>query len=69
MGAGLFGHGVRGVVVAVDGQLQPVASQMMTGRFTQVGEVVGGVLFPVCDRAGGITGADFTIYGGLVPAW
>jgi NAD(P)-dependent dehydrogenase (short-subunit alcohol dehydrogenase family) len=48
--------------------LQPVASEMVTGRFTQAGEVVGVVLFPASDRAGSITGADFTIDGGLGPS-
>ena len=41
------------------------ASQMVTGRFTQPTEVADLVLF----LAGHITGADFTIDGGLVPTW
>ena len=45
------------------------ASQMVTGRFTQPGEVANVVLFLASDRAGNITGADFTIDGGLVPTW
>jgi NAD(P)-dependent dehydrogenase (short-subunit alcohol dehydrogenase family) len=42
---------------------------MVTGRFTQPAEVAGLVLFLAGHRAGNITGADFTIDGGLVPAW
>ena len=53
----------------MDDQLQPVASQMVNGRFTQPGEVADVVLFPASDRVGSITGADLTIDGGLVPTW
>ena len=45
------------------------ASQMVTGRFTQPTEVADLVLFLAGHRAGNITGADFTIDGGLVPTW
>ena len=45
------------------------ASQMVTGRFTQPSEVSDLVLFLADSRAGNITGADFTIDGGLVPTW
>ena len=45
------------------------AGQMVTGRFTQPGEVADVVLFLASDRAGNITGAEFTIDGGLVPTW
>ena len=45
------------------------ASQMVTGRFTQAAEVADIVLFLASDRAANITGADFTIDGGLVPTW
>jgi NAD(P)-dependent dehydrogenase (short-subunit alcohol dehydrogenase family) len=45
------------------------AGQMVTGRFTEPGEVANVVLFLASDRAGNITGADFTIDGGLVPTW
>jgi NAD(P)-dependent dehydrogenase (short-subunit alcohol dehydrogenase family) len=45
------------------------ASQMVTGRFTEPGEVADVVLFLASDRARNITGADFTIDGGLVPTW
>ena len=44
-----------------------IASQMVTGRFTEPGEVADVVLFLASDRAGNITGADFTIDGGLIP--
>ena len=43
------------------------ASQMVTGRFTQPGEVAGLVLFLASDRAANVTGADFAIDGGLIP--
>jgi NAD(P)-dependent dehydrogenase (short-subunit alcohol dehydrogenase family) len=45
------------------------AGQMVTGRFTEPGEVADVVLFLASDRAGNITGAEFTIDGGLVPTW
>jgi NAD(P)-dependent dehydrogenase (short-subunit alcohol dehydrogenase family) len=45
------------------------ASQMVTGRFTQPAEVADVVVFLASDRAANITGADFTIDGGLVPTW
>ncbi|MBV9383044.1 MAG: SDR family oxidoreductase [Streptosporangiaceae bacterium] len=45
------------------------AGQMVTGRFTQPSEVADLVLFLASSRAGNITGADFTIDGGLVPTW
>jgi NAD(P)-dependent dehydrogenase (short-subunit alcohol dehydrogenase family) len=45
------------------------ASQMVTGRFTQPSEIADLVLFLSSRSAGNITGADFTIDGGLVPTW
>lgn len=45
------------------------ASQMVTGRFTQPSEIADLVLFLASSSASNITGADFTIDGGLVPTW
>jgi NAD(P)-dependent dehydrogenase (short-subunit alcohol dehydrogenase family) len=45
------------------------ASQMVTGRFTEPGEVADLVLFLASSRAANITGSEFTIDGGLVPTW
>jgi NAD(P)-dependent dehydrogenase (short-subunit alcohol dehydrogenase family) len=45
------------------------AGQMVTGRFTEPREVADVVLFLASDRADNITGAEFTIDGGLVPTW
>jgi NAD(P)-dependent dehydrogenase (short-subunit alcohol dehydrogenase family) len=39
---------------------------MVTGRFTQPGEVADVVLFLASSRASNITGADFVIDGGLL---
>jgi NAD(P)-dependent dehydrogenase (short-subunit alcohol dehydrogenase family) len=59
-----------GQVEAVEVDLaSQAASQLVTGRFTQPAEVAGLVLFLAGDGAGNITGADFTIDGGLVPPW
>jgi NAD(P)-dependent dehydrogenase (short-subunit alcohol dehydrogenase family) len=42
------------------------AGQMVTGRFTRPAEVADLVLFLASDRSGNVTGADFTIDGGLI---
>jgi NAD(P)-dependent dehydrogenase (short-subunit alcohol dehydrogenase family) len=42
---------------------------MVTGRFTQPGEVADVVLFLASDRAANITGADVAIDGGLITTW
>ena len=42
------------------------ASESATGRFTQPEEVADLVLFLASHRAGNVTGADFTIDGGLI---
>ena len=43
------------------------AAESVTGRFSQPAEVADLVLYLVSDLAANITGADFTIDGGLVP--
>jgi NAD(P)-dependent dehydrogenase (short-subunit alcohol dehydrogenase family) len=48
----------------VEGQ---AAAASATGRFSQPGEVADLILYLVSDLAANITGADFTIDGGLVP--
>ena len=40
--------------------------QTVTGRFTQPDEVADQVVFLASDRAGNVTGADFSIDGGLI---
>jgi NAD(P)-dependent dehydrogenase (short-subunit alcohol dehydrogenase family) len=42
------------------------AAESVTGRFTQPSEIAALVLFLASDLAGNITGADFTIDGGLI---
>jgi NAD(P)-dependent dehydrogenase (short-subunit alcohol dehydrogenase family) len=42
------------------------ARQVVTGRFTRPAEVADLVLFLASDRSGNVTGADFTIDGGLI---
>jgi NAD(P)-dependent dehydrogenase (short-subunit alcohol dehydrogenase family) len=42
------------------------ARQMVTGRFTRPAEVADLVLFLASDRSANVTGADFTIDGGLI---
>ncbi len=42
------------------------ARQMVTGRFTRPEEVADVVVFLASDRTGNVTGADFTIDGGLI---
>jgi len=42
------------------------AAQMVTGRFTRPEEVADLVLLLAGDRAGNVTGAEFTIDGGLI---
>jgi NAD(P)-dependent dehydrogenase (short-subunit alcohol dehydrogenase family) len=45
---------------------QGAARQMVTGRFTRPEEVADLVLFLASDRTANVTGADFTIDGGLI---
>jgi NAD(P)-dependent dehydrogenase (short-subunit alcohol dehydrogenase family) len=42
------------------------ARESVTGRFTRPAEVADLVLFLASDRSGNVTGADFTIDGGLI---
>ncbi|MFD9737144.1 oxidoreductase [Umezawaea sp. NPDC059074] len=49
-----------------DAVAKSAASGMVTGRFTTPEEVADLVLLLASDRAGNVTGADFTIDGGLV---
>lgn len=48
------------------GVAESAAAGSVTGRFTRPAEVAGLVLYLASDLAGNITGADFTIDGGLV---
>jgi NAD(P)-dependent dehydrogenase (short-subunit alcohol dehydrogenase family) len=43
------------------------ANGSLTGRFTRPAEIADLVLLLASDRSGNVTGADFTIDGGLVP--
>jgi NAD(P)-dependent dehydrogenase (short-subunit alcohol dehydrogenase family) len=65
-------HGVAATVSAAAGAkpdevASQAARQMVTGRFTQPGEVADLVVFLASDRTANITGADFAIDGGLIP--
>ena len=69
-----WGGGVAQTVSAATGAnpedvAEQAAGQMVTGRFTQPAEVADLVLFLASSRAANITGADFTIDGGLIPTW
>ncbi len=50
-----------------DDVVRQQAAAAATGRFTYPGEIADLVLFLASDRAGNITGSDFTIDGGLIP--
>ncbi|SHL25302.1 oxidoreductase [Actinacidiphila paucisporea] len=70
----LGGGGVADTVSASTGGtarsvVEETAAGLPTGRFTRPAEVADVVLFLAGDRAGNITGSDFTIDGGLVPTW
>jgi NAD(P)-dependent dehydrogenase (short-subunit alcohol dehydrogenase family) len=45
------------------------AAGSVTGRFSRPAEVADLILYLASDQAANITGADFTIDGGLVPTW
>jgi NAD(P)-dependent dehydrogenase (short-subunit alcohol dehydrogenase family) len=64
-------HGVAATVSRASGQSAEAVQHgavdpSATGRFTQPSEVADLVLFLASDRAGNVTGADFTIDGGLI---
>jgi NAD(P)-dependent dehydrogenase (short-subunit alcohol dehydrogenase family) len=56
----------RTVGAAPEAVAQKAAGESATGRFTQPEEVADLVLLLASDRAANITGADFTIDGGLI---
>ena len=58
--------GRRGDRSPARGRGTRAARQMVTGRFTRPAEVADLVLFLASDRSGNVTGADFTIDGGLI---
>ncbi|MFI1996560.1 oxidoreductase [Actinoplanes sp. NPDC020271] len=67
----LAGDGVAATVAGhtggdPDAVVKQAAGGSVTGRFTQPEEVADLVTFLAGDRAGNITGADFTIDGGLI---
>ncbi|MCT9934630.1 oxidoreductase [Planotetraspora sp. A-T 1434] len=45
------------------------AHSSVTGRFSQPDEIADIVLLLASDRSANVTGADFTIDGGLIPTW
>ncbi len=67
-----LGHGGVAATVSAATGARPedvehdAARQMVTGRFTRPAEVADLVLFLASDRSGNVTGADFTIDGGLI---
>ena len=48
------------------GRGKPAAADAATGRFTTPEEVADLLVFLASARAGNVTGADFTIDGGLI---
>ena len=64
-------HGVAQTIAAASGDnpddvAKTVAAEAVTGRFTKPEEVADLILLLASDRSGNVTGADFTIDGGLI---
>ncbi len=70
----LSDHGVAAAVASATGTRPEdvaagAAHQSPTGRFSRPDEVADLVVLLASDRTANVTGADFTIDGGLVPTW
>ncbi len=64
-------HGVAQTIAAASGSnaddvAKTAAADSVTGRFTKPEEVADLILLLASDRGGNVTGADFTIDGGLI---
>ena len=64
-------HGVAATIAKASGGsadeiAKGAAADSVTGRFTEPQEVADLVLLLASDRAGNVTGTDFTIDGGLI---
>jgi NAD(P)-dependent dehydrogenase (short-subunit alcohol dehydrogenase family) len=70
----LGANGVAATVASATGAApdevaDQAARQSVTGRFSRPGEIADIVLVLASERTANVTGADFTIDGGLVPTW